>query len=109
MDLSIRQGETLEFTVIGDDLTALTVRFLAKKKVGTGTIDETESFSTEDGKRIAEFKITDTQVPEGEYEYMLTVTYPDDVIEKLPDAADCDGDCTFPILTICDALDMEVS
>lgn len=108
MDLSIRQGETLSLTITVDDLTADTVRFLAENGDGD-SIDETVNFSTVDGVRTASIETNDTNLPIGDYEYMLTVTYDGGIVEKLPDS-NCDSeDCSLPTLTICEALDVGVS
>jgi len=102
MNISIRQGETLELTVSIDDLTAQTVRFIAEDDNGI-IIDETENFSTSGTKRVATIETNDTNHPLGAYEYMLVVTYSDGAIEKLPDVTDC-TECELPTLTICKSL-----
>lgn len=96
-------------TFTAKDDTAQTIRFYAKDEDGN-TVDATENFETVDGKRVAEFKITDTVKPLGVYEYQLIVTYPDSEVEKLPAAAECESDdCAFPTLTICESLELGVS
>lgn len=112
MDIKVRRGETLELSVTADDLTADTVRLVVSNDAEGIIIDETESFSTVDDERVATISTTDTVHPLGDYEYMLVVEYSDGFIEKLPDAVDCDedeADCSLPTLTICEALDLEVS
>ena len=69
MNISIRQGETLELTVSIDDLTAQTVRFIAEDDNAI-IIDETENFSTSGTKELLPLKQT-TLIALGEYEYML--------------------------------------
>lgn len=97
MDITIRQGETLQIPIEADDSSAVGVQFQAAQD-GVVYIDETENFV--DGK--ATIKTDDTQLATGEYEYMLTVTYSDGVIDKLPDPGDCmDGDCELPKLIVC--------
>lgn len=109
-NLQIRQGETLPLTITSDDITADTIRIVVKKENENAIIDEIANFSTIDGKRIATFSITDTNHPTGEYLYMLTIVYADGTVKKLPDASNCEeGDCDLPKLTICEALDLEVS
>jgi hypothetical protein len=102
MNISIRQGETLELTVTIDDLTASTVQLIVENDDGI-IINETENFSTVSGKRVALIETNNTDHDLGEYEYMLVVTYSDGVIEKLPDVADCE-ECSLPTLTICKSL-----
>lgn len=97
MDITLRQGETLQIPVEADDLSAQTVQFQAVKD-GIIFIDETESFV--DGK--ATIFTNDTLLEIGEYQYMLTITYSDGVIDKLPDPSAClNGDCELPQLIIC--------
>lgn len=108
-DLRIRQGETLEITVTSDELNATSVRFVARKGDATPIIDETELFTTVDGERVATISTNDTNHAVDEYEYMLTITYDDGFVDKLPDASQCDDDCDLPILAICEAIDLQVS
>ncbi len=109
-NLQIRQGETLTLNLTSDDITADTVRIVVKKPNENAIIDEIASFSTIDGKRIAVISTSDTNKPVDTYQYMLTITYADGSVKKLPDASNCEeGDCDLPELTICEALDLEVS
>lgn len=109
-NLQIRQGDTLTLTIESDDTTADTVRIVVKKPNVTAVIDEIASFSLVDGKTIAIIETSDTNIPIDTYNYMLTITYTDGTIKKLPDASNCtDGDCELPELTVCEALDLEVS
>lgn len=102
MNISIRQGETLELDFTIDDLTAETVRLIVENDDGI-IINEVANFSTVSGKRVASISTTNTNHDLGEYEYMLSVTYSDGVVEKLPDVAGCE-DCDLPTLTICKSL-----
>jgi hypothetical protein len=107
--ITLRQGETLELSVTADDLTAITLQLLVADEDDSIVIDVTENFTTVDGKRIATIQTNDTNLPVGDYQYMLKLTYPDDVIEMLPDTASCDDDCSLPVLSICKSLSQEVS
>lgn len=109
MDIKIRQGETLEITFTADDDTADTIQLIAKNDDQGEIINETANFSTIEGKRIATITTNDTVHPVDDYEYMLVIEYNDGFIEKLPDAADCEDDCDLPTLSICEAIDLEVS
>lgn len=109
MDISIRAGETLEITVVADDDTAQTVEIIVADSEGSLIINETESFTTVDGKRVATISTSDTNYDVGEYEYMLKIVYADGYIEKLPDSNCDDEDCELPKLNICKSLDMGVS
>lgn len=109
-NLQIRQGETLYLTIKSDDLTAETVNLLVKKEGEAAIIDELVSFATIDGERIAVIDTLDTNHDPDTYDYQLTIEYADGTIAKLPDAANCEaGDCDFPTVTICNALDIGVS
>lgn len=100
-NISLRQGATLQLPIICDDVTAVDVRFKAFKE-NTIYIDELENFATVDGKRQATIFTNDTNIPIDSYDYMLIINYSDGVIDKLPDPDECDGDCEFPQLIICD-------
>lgn len=108
-DINIRRGETLEITIIADDISATTVKLTVAETDGTVVLTQTENFATDDGDRIATIKTNDTDIPEATYEYMLTITYDDGTVEKLPDVSDCEDNCDLPTLTICKALDDGVS
>lgn len=109
-NLQIRQGETLTLNIQSDDSSADTVRIVVKKPNENAIIDEMASFSVVDGKTVAIISTSDTNKPIDTYQYMLTITYTDGSIKKLPDASDCEeGDCTLPELIICEAIDLEVS
>lgn len=109
-NLQIRQGETLTLNIESDDALAESVRLVVKKENENAVIDEVASFSVVDSKTVAVVETSDTNIPIGTYLYMLTITYSDGTIKKLPDASSCDdGDCTLPELTICEAIDLEVS
>jgi hypothetical protein len=104
MDLSIRQGETLILSTTNDDLTADTLQLLVSNSNDVVVINETENFTTTNGIRGAEIRTNETDLPTGEYTYMLIVTYADGTIEKLPNTEACDGDCSLPTLTICESI-----
>lgn len=105
MDISIRQGETLILNVTIDDLTADTVQLLVSNSNDEVVIDETDSFATEDGERVAQLLSNDTDLPLGDYTYMLKITYSDGTIEIMPEAYECEDDCELPTLTICEAIE----
>lgn len=108
-EITIRQGETLEITITADDDTADTVQLLVQDPADDSIIiNETESFTTVDGVTSAVIRTDDTNHTAGDYQYMLTITYTDGFIEKLPDA-NCDEECTLPTLRICEAITVGVS
>lgn len=107
--LKIRQGETLSIKIESEDESAVTARFISRKENETPVIDVVASFAAVDGKWVAMIETTDTNKPVGDYLYSVVLTFLDDTIDKLPDPDECEGDCDFPTLTICEALDLGVS
>lgn len=59
---------------------------------------------------VADLTLSDeqTELPIGEYDYMVTLDYEDGTTEKYPDVSGC-KDCTLPTLTICVANDGVIS
>lgn len=101
MDITIRQGETLQIPIVADDTSAVSVQFQVAQE-GIIYIDETEAFTIVDDKAEATIETNDTNLATGEYEYMLTITYSDGVVDKLPDVDSCDGDCALPKFIVCE-------
>lgn len=105
-DLSGTQGATLPITVkVNVSEEPATASILLKKTVGgAAEYNGTASFSNQG---IADLTIsaedTDDLDP-GEYLYQVTVVYDDGAISKFPGAEDCEGECEFPKLTICEKL-----
>ena len=99
--ITVRVGETLQVPIIIDDVSADTVNFKAWNDDGV-IIDETENFVVVGTNAEATISLIVTD-PAGTYNYLLTVTYSDGVVEKLPDLTDCEGDCETPELIICEA------
>ena len=109
---TIRQGETLPLTIedTQDIPTAQTATIIVKLTVDdlVPTINKTAPFAN--GAADLTLAASDTGIPDGTYIYQITVVHSDGVIEKYPDADDCeDNECDFPTLTICKALDPGVS
>ena len=103
--IKIRQGETLQIPIEADDSTAVSVQFQVVKD-GIIYLDVTESFV--DGK--ATIFTNDTLLEIGDYEYIITITYSDGVVDILPDPDDCDGDdCEFPDFIVCKGKSIGVS
>lgn len=110
-DITIRRGETLELTIVIDDPHAYLAKFLVASDDDGTIIEQQALFSTVDGVTSADIVIptSATNQTEGEYEYMLTIVYDDDVIEKLPDGDCCGDDCELPKFIICKSLEEVVS
>lgn len=101
MDISIRQGETLQLPITADDSSALAAQFRVFKN-NVVFIDETEAFIDVDGKQSATIFTNDTNLPVDSYEYSLTIEYSDGVISIFPDSNACDDDCSFPRFIVCE-------
>lgn len=105
MDITIRQGETLQIPVTINDPSADSVRFVAANEDGLIILDITEQFTVSDNKATATISTDDTLLETGEYKYQLVVTYTDGIIDILPDPNECNGDdCELPKLIICESL-----
>lgn len=100
MDITIRQGETLQIPIVADDTSALSVQFQVASE-GIVYIDEVETFTIVDDKAEATIETNATNLETGEYQYMLTITYSDGAIDKLPDPDNCDG-CDLPKFIVCE-------
>lgn len=110
MDITIRQGETLQIPITINDTSAESVRFVASSDTEGVVIDLTQQFEIVDGKATATIFTNNTLIETGEYSYMLVVTYADDVVDILPDASECQGDdCELPKLIVCESLLFGVS
>lgn len=96
-NITIGQGETIRLEVVVDEEGADTARFVAFN--GNNIVLEyTVNF---DGM-TADLSSTDTIIPVGEYDYLIEVTWEDGTVDYLPDLSDCNGDCEFPKLIVCD-------
>ena len=94
--ISVRQGETFQLPVEIDDTTAQTVQLLVWNDTLT-IINETEPFN--DGKATIDAGIITSDV--GTYNYSVTITYSDGVVDILPDVNEC-TDCDLPVFEICE-------
>lgn len=96
-DVTIGQGETIRDKVIIEEDGAVSVTFVATDG-DTNIIEEVFSFTDLEADVI----VTDTIVPPGTYDYYYKIVWDDDSIDYLPDFKDCDGDCEFPKLIVCE-------
>lgn len=111
-DLNIRQGATLPLVVEDDDATADTATITIKVDIDS-VVAFTKTANFADGSADLALTASETlALPAGDYIYQLTIAYSDGVVDKYPDPEDsgcADGECDFPTLTICEALDSGVS
>lgn len=96
-DLTYQQGETIRLTVTVEEEGAATAEFVATD----GTTDVITSTANFDGL-TADLTTNDTVIAPGSYDYYIRITWDDDSVDILPDTADCDGECIFPQLIICE-------
>jgi len=103
-DYRVRQGATLPLSVEAEDASNATLTMLGQST--SQLISKSGSFT--DGVADVSLDPADTLV-EDTYDYMITVTYDNGTVAKFPDA-NCEGDdCSFPTITICEALDIPES
>jgi hypothetical protein len=99
-DMKIRQGGRLSFEVIRADSEAIsaTVIFSSDEYSFSDTIAYDE-----DGKAFFEFGSPDTDTV-GLYDYQVNENFSEGSPDIYPSADDCEGDCEFPTLEICQSL-----
>lgn len=96
-DMTYQQGETIRLTVTVEEEGAATAEFVAND----GTTDVITSIANFDGL-TADISTSDTEVNPGSYNYYVRITWDDDTVDILPDTSNCDGECVFPQLIICE-------
>lgn len=107
-DEYIREGETFEVTLTDTDMDAQTATITVSDEDGAIIKQETSSYSTVDGKRVATLSF-EADFPIGVYFYMYTVNYTAPRNRKFPNTDKCkdDGECELPKFIVCDANDVE--
>lgn len=96
-DYRIQQGETLRLTVTVAEEGANTAELVATD----GTSNVLTSLVNFDGL-TADLSTTETVIPPGTYDYYVRITWDDDTVDILPDASDCEDECEFPKLIVCE-------
>lgn len=108
-DERIRQGATFEVTLKDTDLTALTAAITVSNDEGIIAFD-TASYEEIEGIMYAPLRLDTSTIPVGDYNYMYTITYQDNLVVKLPKADGCsNGECELPAFIVCIANDIEES
>lgn len=106
-NLSIHQGETLNLLL--QDTDAITATITIALDTSSSPIVSPQTVTFADGEATISYSDADTlNIPTNTYMYMLSVEY-DTGTEIYPDASSCDGDCTFPTLTVCASLNAGIS
>lgn len=96
-DISIGQGETIRQTITVDESGAVSAQFIATDGTN-GITGDVVAFSG----LTADVTVLDTIIPEGEYDYYYKIIWDDASVDYIPDFSQCDGDCKFPKLYICE-------
>lgn len=94
--ITVRRNETFQRAVTIDDMSAQTIRFDAFSDT---SVVITASANFTDGTATIDAGLITAAI--GVYNYSLTVTYSDGRVDILPDVANCNGDCSFPVFEIC--------
>lgn len=102
MEIKVRQGESLSFNFNYDN-EADSVTFTVWDDEGTVEIQENEPLV--DG--VAAFNIEAVDLPVATYNYGFEIAYSNGNTKQLPDSTDCDGDCEFPELVVCEGIPEE--
>ena len=96
-DIKLQQGETLRLTVTVEDEGAATAEFVATD----GTTNVLTSMVSFTGL-TADVSTDDTAINPGSYDYYVRIIWDDGTTDILPNASNCDGECDFPQLVICE-------
>lgn len=99
-EMKIRAGARLSFTITRADSEAVSATFIAR--LDDLIITDTVAYD-EDGVAAFQFDSPDTDVV-GEYEYQINENFASGSPDIYP-TADCDGDCDFPTLEICESIE----
>ncbi len=98
--MQIRAGARLSFSVEQADSTSVSATFIADD--GAGHII-TDTVAYTDGVAAFQFDSPDTDYI-GTYEYQINENFSSGSPDIYPNVDDCDGDCDFPTLEICESL-----
>lgn len=104
-DEKVTWGETFPMTVEVDDPLVVSATLTVSREDKTVVVTQTSVFF--EGVADVSLTPTQTQLEPADYFYQLRVDYSDGRVQKYPNKDECEGEeCGFPILTICEALDM---
>lgn len=97
-DFTIGQGETIRDQVTVEEDGAVSATFVAVDANGNNIIDEVFNFTD----KVADVVVNDTIHPPGTYDYYYKIIWDDDSVDYLPNFSNCEGECEFPKLVICE-------
>lgn len=96
-DITIGQGETIRQIVTDSDGGAVSAQYIATNG-SYGIEGDVVPFTA----GVANITAYETVVPPGEYDQYVKIIWDDDSVDYLPDFSNCQGECEFPILTVCE-------
>lgn len=105
-NISVRQGAQLNLRITQGDATSVSATVILKHQDTDAIIQKTASFVS--GIADVMFTAADTAVL-GVYDYQVNENFSGSDPLKYPDPNDCEDDCEFPTVTICEALDVEAA
>ena len=100
--IRVRQGAQLNLQITQGDATSESATLILRNQETLELIETTAIY--EDGVANIMLDGTDTATI-GIYDYQVNENFTDADPIKYPDPNDCDGDCIFPTIEICEALD----
>jgi len=102
--IKIRYGETVDFAVASDDVTAISATLYVGKPGEIPVI--TKTVLLVGGIGAISLTSLNTLIPLGTYRYQINVTRADNGIEKYPQPEDCEED-GLPTFTVFESLDLQ--
>lgn len=103
-EMTIRAGARLDFVVERADSEAVSATFLAVKQEDAEIIITDTVEYDEDGNAQFQFDSPDTDIV-GLYDYQVNENFESGSPDIYPNGDDCEEDCDFPTLEICESLD----
>lgn len=100
--IKVRYGESYDFTIESDDLTAETATFYVGKDGETPVITVPSTFV--DGVAVIEIPADDTKIPLGDYKYQITINLEGGKVHKYPTDEECQ-ESGLPDFIVLEALD----
>lgn len=101
-DIRVRQGAQLNLRVTQGDPTSSSATVILRHQDTQDLITQTAAFVG--GVAEVSFGAVHTAVV-GVYDYQVNENFGSSDPLKYPDPNDCDGECEFPTVTICESLD----
>lgn len=106
----VRQGSRVPLTVTQGDENSISATLRMKEQTTGEIIEVTGDFVEVDDVMVADLSLDseDTAVA-GVYDYLILENFESEDPLIYPDPSNCDGECEFPTITICESLNEEGS